>query len=56
MANDFIIRNNRTFYQRESAAVEFACQPGIVKFIQPTGRVRIRAAFNRMGIFDKTGV
>ncbi len=47
MASDFIIRNDRNVYQRESAAVEFACQRRIVKFIQLAGGVRIRAAFPR---------
>ena len=48
MASDFIIRNDRNVYQRESVAVEFACQLGSVKFIQPTSRVRIRAALTRI--------
>ncbi len=48
MAGDFIIRNDGNVNQRESAAVEFACQRRIFKLIQPPGGVRIRAAFTRI--------
>ena len=50
MPGDVIIRNNRNVYQRESAAVEFACQRWIVKFIQPPDGVRIRATLTRIGV------
>ena len=43
VASNFIIRNDRNVYQRENAAAEFAYQRRIIKFIQPPGRVRIRA-------------
>lgn len=45
MPGDFIIRNDRDVYQRESAAVECSGQNRVVKLIQPAGGVRIRAAF-----------
>ena len=48
MASDVIIRNNGHINQRESVAVECACQRGVVKLIQPSGGIRIRAALTRI--------